>query len=72
MNSSDAQSLEDMNVFAQYKTYGYVRSLIKSRGDNSSLAGYDLFLFEESKNVIMGAPSKLPVGVQKLMKQMTK
>lgn len=71
MYSSDAKSLDEMNVFAQYKTYGYIRSIIKSRNDNKALAGYDLFLFEESKNIVMNSPSKLPDWVKKMMKQMT-
>lgn len=50
--TTNSQSVEEMNVFAQYKLYGYTRSIIKARNNESSLAGFDSFIFKETKNVI--------------------
>ena len=69
--TTNSQSVEEMNVFAQYKLYGYTRSIIKARNNESSLAGFDSFIFKETKNVITNWPSIVPVWVQNLLKRMT-
>jgi hypothetical protein len=66
--SGDAKTLGEMSVFAQYKSYGFVRKAINVRNDNNQLAKYDTFLLEESKNVVKWKTSKIPEPVQNILR----